>query len=374
MLLQVSAKSVRVLQLKMKRFESALLDAERAIELDSSFAKAHSSRASSLVGLARWTEALAAVDQALELDPTNASSLANKSLINQQLASGGGSASSAGTTPAGASGDLKTFLTGSRAAIITTARSIATIVALMLVFGYLLTPGGTSYWCYSMILLLAGVLHVGQLLQDNGTPQFSTEYAAKLVQHDSIFLAFMCITFSQAAPILLALLPLLLFDAIRMAYWMHTVLTLVAPPTAATASGLVDKGMPYFTGRQDWASMGPQARWTALSTAAAASVAQTQVMLGIFLVVMLLTPSRSFIACLLHWQNLRIQAMVSPRTQEAFRGIDAQLLTLTAHQYCPGAVRSGYSWLRVKLASFAERPQAPAGGGSGGLMSKCSIM
>jgi len=364
------------MQMKLKRFEAAILDAERAIELDADFAKAHSCKASALVGLQRWSDALVAADRALALDPTNATSLANKAHATQQLASGASNAGPAGgSNPAGALGDLKTFLVGSRAAMLTTVRSGATIAALVLTLGYLFMGGHTSSWCYSMVLLTAGLLHGGQLLQDSGMPKFNTEYAAKLVQHDSVFLAFMCVTFAQTAPVLLALLPLLMFDVIRMCYWVHTVLSFVAPPAAGTASGLVDKVMPYFTGRQDWSTLAPPARWSALSSAAAASVAQTQVMLGIFLIVMLVTPSRSIIACMLHWQNLRIQAMVAPRTQEAFRSVDTQVLSLTSHQYCPGAVRSGYSWLRTKLASFAERPQAPAGGGSGGgLMSKCSIM
>lgn len=345
------------------------MDADSAIDLNASYGKGYSTKGSALLKVGRVTEAIAAFQAGLQVDPDNANLKSNLALAQ----SSAGSAPSASGAPPSSLGQ---YLAGSRAAMVSTGKASATIVALVLSLAHLFIPNPLSAWCYYTVLAIAGALHVVHVLEAAGTPSFTAAYGAQVMNQESTFLAFTCLTFSQAPPTIVALVPLLLYSVIHMCYWVHALLTLVAPAAAVSAAASIDSVMPSVTGQERWAEMDSRARYGMLSGMAQGTVAQLQVMLGIFLIVNLLTPSRSLIALFLHWRNLQMQVQLGtfPHINQAFASIDTQLLSLTHHQYCPGIVRSGYASLRTALAGMAARPQPGAGGGGlAGALSSCSI-
>src|SRR5207248_1841515 len=64
--------------LLIRSFPEALEVADRAVELDESYAFAHNQRGRALGGLKRYGEALAAFTRATELDPKDAIAWANR--------------------------------------------------------------------------------------------------------------------------------------------------------------------------------------------------------------------------------------------------------------------------------------------------------
>ena len=356
-------------QMKLKRYETAVLDADAALALNSGYVKGYSTKGAALIMLGRAADAVEALKEGLSLDGSNQTLKDNLVEAEQLLASGGGTP--AGATPATG---LQGYLMGNRAAMMASAKGIATGAVLALTLAYLFLPNPTSSSWFYTALALCPALHVTHIIEGAGTPAFTTEYGAKVVRQESTYLAFTCVTFMQVPPTLVALIPLVLYDLVHFGYWVYGLLSLTAPGAAASASGLVDSVMPQVTGQAEWGSMAPGPRYALLSSFAQTVVAQLQVMLGLFLVVNLLTPSRSFIGLFLHWRNLQMQVQVGgfPHLTQAFTGIDAQILGLTGHQYCPAVVRTGYGSLRGWLASMAKPPTSDGGAG-GGLMSKCTI-
>jgi tetratricopeptide (TPR) repeat protein len=71
----------------LSRYEEALAAFEQAIQLDPTFAAAYNNKGNLLYSLSRYEEALAAFEQAIQLDPTFAAAHNNKGIVLQSLKS-----------------------------------------------------------------------------------------------------------------------------------------------------------------------------------------------------------------------------------------------------------------------------------------------
>jgi len=84
---------------KQEKYKEALLDANKCIELDATWARGHSRRGAAYVGLRNWRGALGAYEEGLKLDPENANMKAELATIKARLAPGGASSMPAAGAP-----------------------------------------------------------------------------------------------------------------------------------------------------------------------------------------------------------------------------------------------------------------------------------
>lgn len=109
-------------------------------------------------------------------------------------------------------------------------------------------------------------------------------------------------------------------------------------------------------------------------------VALAEVLTGFTLVLYLVTPNRNIMFLFIFWQYLRMRYMLnSPSVHSAFYRAGDVFNAVVTHRFCPGVLKKAYDWLRAKAWTFVDpaemQKQAEAAqNGTGGIMSKCSIM
>ena len=87
----------------MAEYKSALLDANKCIDLKPEWAKGHSRRGAAYVGLKNWRAAIGAYEAGLELDPASATMKEELGLLQAKLSGGGDAAMPNNGTPSAAS-------------------------------------------------------------------------------------------------------------------------------------------------------------------------------------------------------------------------------------------------------------------------------
>jgi hypothetical protein len=85
--------------------------------------------------------------------------------------------------------------------------------------------------------------------------------------------------------------------------------------------------------------------------------ADTEVYLGVYLVVVWFVGWSNFLTIVMFWQIMRVRFMMSAHSKAAFRRLDQKITTITSSSKCPSFVRNLYLKLRGFLASMTDLEQ-----------------
>eukprot|EP01039_Chlorochromonas_danica_P000146 gene147-154_t len=351
---------------KLGKFEDAVKDGNKCVELDGQWAKGYARKGDALYALKRYTDAYNAYNAGLRT--TGDTSLGEK--VEQAMQAIRNEANrSSSASGAGAGGELSTIHRYLHLAII--------FLAVVYLIPFL--PYAISGLAYRLSAALFGGLHVANLFRRYGFPKFESSYYMLLMQDPSInliFLGFM-LTFSPR-PYVFCILPILLLES-------RIFLKEIFAFALANAATIEQQALPWL------ARLNPQLAQIRVSQIFASNhlnkgdlalqrlAATCEVYQGVFHVVEVFLPSRNIIQLYLWWQYLKLRYMTDSQghVKAAFQDLDRSLSQLMASQYCPTIVRKVYDMVKGFLAKQVQMPDAranAANAGGGGLLSKCSIM
>eukprot|EP01138_Halocafeteria_seosinensis_P014076 gb/GECG01014374.1/.p1 GENE.gb/GECG01014374.1/~~gb/GECG01014374.1/.p1 ORF type:complete len:413 (+),score=30.12 gb/GECG01014374.1/:1-1239(+) len=364
--------------LHMKQYDKALDDANRAITIDSDYIRSYGRKGDALYYLGRYNDAVHAYEAGLTVKPDE-NTLQSK--LNEAKAAinrgspppAAGGASGPATTPAA-------FLFGGKTQIVQTMLAFVRAGIFLSILIYLLTPLQFGSRFFTLAVLSCGLLNARHVLQECGFPQFNKEYVQRIATTHSFYLAIMSPVYLTGSPILLVLFPLGVFEMVHLAVWSYQLAKTI---NGALAERLYQYGMKlvgYILSDPNASRLAPQTLQSQLTSSLLHYSAVSQILIGIFLLITVFTPARNLMGLVFTWQLLQIQYVALPHTKRAFHTVDAHILTLLRHRYCPAIVLLGYEKLRGYLGQMVvpPDPNAASTGGAGGGISQmarnCSIM
>lgn len=354
--------------LTMKNSSAALLDAERCVSLDSNWAKGFTRKGDALDSLGRYIEAYNAYNSALRITPNDNSCLEKsekmQAKIRRQNEASQSSSSSNSFSPASG------------------LQSLLRAVIVFSIFFYILPVGRfLNLWSYRLFVISASTNYALNLYNSHGMPQFNISYAQRIIPDQSAAYLFLSLILLMSKPYLLAVAPIVLVEAAQLAKLCTEKMTDYYNMCPAQYKPMLDQAIQQVVKRPDWAAMSTQARWNVVDAKAMEMSATAEVLQGIFLVVELLLPSRSFLFTMMWWQYLQMRYMLDQKghIKTAFSSVDGQITGFINHPYCPAAVRpylvQGYQLIKDQLS---KRVQIPAQGtpppSMSSMLPKCTIM
>lgn len=355
--------------------EKALSDAKKCTSIKPDWAKGHSRKGTALFKKNLMSLAKDAYAKAVELDPSNATykeSLAaaeKQDRINRGLEPGArstaSSSSSSSYTPSGpAAKTLMELLLKDQT------KTLCFLFRTLMLFSVVLyLTVSSSFWRYFWILsLLTSGLN---LFSTHGKPQFNKEYAARLSADPSAHSVFYTVVFwSARAPVVLAVVPVLLNESLWWADYLKKLLTVAAPGMISTASGLASRIMPVLIDEPQWATLSEPQKWAAANKKLPELSAQGEVSVGFLLIFNLLTPMGNILTTGIYWQFMRVRYMID--TQGAGHHIRAfRKANNLLDPYLSKVPGVSWVWDRIK-GLCASMVQFPKPGESA--MPKCTIM
>lgn len=365
--------------LKLGDAPRALADAELCVALKPDWPKGYSRQGAALYQLGRFADAQRAYQAGLARDGANPALLEGLRAAAARLAAPGSARAASGPGPAPTS--LRAFLVGDAGAAFRLFQAGLRALLLALFVLYWLGVAGA----FGNFFLLALLHYASFLAFTHGRPRLDAAYGQRLVLDPATQSLFFALVFWVAAqpPHGLALLPVLLIEAVHLCAWLATLLALLgladSPLVAAvTGRALVPLAAAVIS-EPGFPALAPAAKWAALYRKMPTVAANIEVALGLALVVELLSPARNVLLVVLYWQVLRVRYMISPPLQDAFRRLHAALLSVTSHPRCPAIVGRAYAklhafaWKMVEV-NTQQQPGAGAGAGAAGLASRCTVM
>lgn len=371
--------------LQLKDYSKALADANKIVEsLDSEWGKGYMRRGDAYFGLKDYTRAYNAYQRAERLTPGDSSYKAKTEKALQWITyesersapsnggggySGAGGASGARSAPAvgGTLGHIK-GLAGKGAALF--------FVLYILPLSWIPVVGSyapNNVMSYRLIVVSSLVGNLIALYSSFGMPKFSIDYAAQVMsslEMGPVLLGFMLLA---ARPYVLGVLPLLLLELNNNMNYFATQIKAVLPQ--AKAMPQAQAMAPQIAALEQMISSASGLQH--LKNEVSKGACTCEVLQGVFLLVELILPTRSFILAYMWWQYLMMRYLMDPtgHIKIAFSNLDGNITQLTAHQYCPSIVRKGYDMVKsfmanqIKSKQDEARNRASGGGASeGGFM------
>lgn len=322
----------------------------------------------------RYRDAIDAFRKGLELEPSNTvmKEGLEEAIREDRILRGidddgrnASSSSSRGTSSSRAapapSGDLKSFLWGTKEAKFNTVQFGLRIFMLLNFLGYLLTPVFGVYYgelCFSRFMKASLVNYVLYLAWKHGRPQLNQQYAMQLAMDPTSHYVFFCIIFLGSHSYLFAFFPILIGDVVHLAYFSSQLLQRSQPRITRKLATQVNPLMVRVTGRTDWPNLDEKGKWTAIYNRVPQLSANSELSLGMILLVQLLLPSRNFFVCLLYWQFLRLRYMLSNEIKVAFSLLNTRIMRLISHPSCPAVVRTVYGKVQTFCGGMVKVPDA----------------
>lgn len=360
--------------LQKKDNNKALADANKCVEdLDPQWHKGYIRKGDACFALKQWTPAYNAYNRATRLAPEDegAKSKAEKALAcirweaeranptaRSAAAGAGGTGYTSGKPVEGTLGHVKGL--SSKAVAIMFFMYLLPLSYIPFV-GSMIPPSSTCYRIMIGASLLGSVI---AMYATHGMPKFSVDYAAQALSSTQAGPLLLALMLLAARPYVLGALPLLLVE--------------------------INNNMDFFAGQLK--AMLPQARALPQAAAYGPQIAQIESMLnnpsgvghlkneinkagctcevlnGVYLIIELALPSRSFILAYMWWQYLMMRYLMdqSGHVKIAFSNLDSNITGLTAHKYCPGIVRKGYDLVKGFMVNQIKSKQDEASNRAGG--------
>ena len=233
------------------------------------------------------------------------------------------------------------------------------IVVLLFPFVFLpVLSAQAAHTAYSYILYLSALAYTLHLIRTHSLPTSPyQQYFLRLLQdHHSHFLfyAFVCLS---APPNAIFLVPFTVRSALYVSGALSRLLPTYLSPTVS------EKVVPLLN--RVVGQAGELQRTNAI----------LEITAGLYSIVMLFTSARSFFLVFLYFQYLRMRYLMSPDSQYAWAVVRATVERYVQAAWMPAVVKVGYEKLRMGLESMVDTQRmAGAGGGAGGMMSRCTVM
>mmetsp|Transcript_23083 Transcript_23083/g.23738 ORF Transcript_23083/g.23738 Transcript_23083/m.23738 type:complete len:418 (-) Transcript_23083:27-1280(-) len=366
--------------MKISQYQSALLDANKCIEIDCNWAKGYVRKGDALYSLKKYTECYNAYNYALRITPNDTSvqqkcELAQKAIrdsVNdtqqQQQQQQQQSNSRPSTQP---SSKNNTF------------ESIQNYLRIFLVLNALLYfipfSSSFSYGSYHRFNYTSIINYGISLYLAYGIPQFNMGYLQRIMLDPTTIYLFLAILLLGGRPYFLGLMPILLTEGVHVAYYISILLQNRMPSVLDRVDSLLVRYLPQLMQKtpDEWRRLGSQSKWKQFSTRIASMSAYCEVMQGILLLFELILPTRNIMYTVIWWQYLQMRYMLdqSGIIKTTFIHVDNRIMTLLSHRLCPSVLLSGYGYLKVFLAKQVQPPTAEdRNQGLSGMMSKCTVM
>lgn len=371
--------------LKLGDAPKALQDADACIQLKRDWPKGYSRRGAALYALGRLADAQRAYQDGLALHGANPALLDGLRSVEAKLAAAqsfrppSSSANGSNTTAPRPASSLRAFVAADKAALFRAYQFGLRSLMLALFVLYWLPLGSLAFGAFALFFQLALVNYGSFLFFTHGLPKWQAAYAQRLVLDPATQSLFFCLVFWVSAPHGLALLPVMLVEAVHLFAYLSAlldVLGLGANPlvTAVKTKALLPLAAAVIRDPQ-FPSLAPQTKWARLYQRVPLVAANLEVALGLALLLELLTPARNVLLLVLYWQVLRVRYMISQPLQEASRQLHVALLTLVSHPRCPAVIGSLYTKVHAFAAKMVDvSPPQQGGAGPGGLASRCTVM
>ncbi|TMW60948.1 hypothetical protein Poli38472_000990 [Pythium oligandrum] len=358
--------------LKLGDGQNALKDADKCVALKRDWAKGYSRKGAALYHLNRLGEALRAYKDGLTIEPSNAA-------LQEGLRSVQARMSAAATPPAAtvSNKSLREFVAGSKAASFQTFQFLLCTLLLLNFVLYWVPFGIPSGAAFSMFFKIALFNSLSYLMFTHGVPKLQATYAQRLVMDPTTQSLFYCLVFWVSAPYGLAMVPVFLIEMVHFFSYLSNILIVLKLDNSPLVTLITTKALLPLTATiisdPSFPNLPTQSKWAKLYHRMPQVTANIEVAIGISIVFELLTPARNFLLVLLYWQLLRVRYMISPPLQEAFRHLNASILSLTSHPRCPAVVGQLYakaSKFAANTTDMSQQQQAAANGAR----PRCTIM
>lgn len=311
-----------------EEYKSALLDANKCIDLKPDWAKGHSRRGAAYVGLKNWRAAIAAYEVGLELDPASASMKEELALLQAKLGGGSGATMpnsgrpTPATSPAAATPRLNVLL-------------------LLSAFFYvvpLLGPRRTSV-CYRVACGVALLINVSRIFARHPL-KLATLRDPVVRASQEAQLGLICLVMLTAAPLPFALVP----------FATHAV------HAVASTYGVALQGrMPALVQRYTQ----PRLSW--LLTAEGSSMVQAFAAISELMVLLMLPMHlllhgfRLLVLAVLYFQYVARRHAASFWTRQATTILAEKASGFFHHRYCPSPIGALYDKLFALIVTLAAR-------------------
>ena len=342
---------------QMKNFSSSLLDAEKCIELDSTWVKGFIRKGDALYSLRRLTDALKSYKSGLEISATDSVLKGKVEQIERAIYQ-----ASHPTPPPPPSSSAANKI---NSPMLQKVQGYLRFGFILLAIGYLIPFVGKAFngMCYRVFLINAIGSFLISLYLKHGFPSINQEYFQSLIldQPTSAYLFMSTLLLSQK-PYMLPLFPIILVESFPMIKGQD--LSILNNPALASQLATIQQQMPALMGRSDWNNLSTTNKWNVAENKVRSMAATCEIWQGLFFLIELIFPSRSMLGTVMWWQYLQMRCMTSIPSgasspiMQAFSELDRQISTLLAHRYCPQAVRKGYDLIRQQARQRCQLPQA----------------
>jgi len=319
--------------MKLDKYEEAYQDGLKCIEVKPDWGKGYSRAGCALFSMGRYQEAQKIYQEGLKRDPLNS--------------------------------ELKSGLTQSQTHC---SPRVNLSTLLHFCFRLFILLNGLMYFnpvsrgfaaqCYRRFFFLSIVNYVYCVYLAHGLPKFNMEYLTQVMRNGSTQYIFLSFLFLSQRPNMLAVIPILLGELLHIVTFLSTWLPSKNKSLAKKAEELGNSLMSKFF--FDWNSYNTKHKWNVLNNQIPALQARTEVIIGIMLILEMMTPARNFFNLFLYWQFLQMRYTLdspSGHVRNAFKSIDAKILTWLSHRYCPRLLATLYHKIRSVLANAVQPPE-----------------
>lgn len=353
-----------------KNFNSSLLDAEKCIELDSTWVKGIIRKGDALYSLRRLNEAMTTYKSGLEISPNDSSLKGKIEQVERAIYQA--------SQPPPPSSSYANMI---NSPMLNNVQGYLRFGLVLFLIGWLIPFIGKSFnvMSYRALLINAVASFLISLYLRHGFPRISQDYLQRIIfdQPTSAYLFMTVILFAQK-PYFLPLISIILVEGFALVK--SKAPALLGNPAVASQLATVEQQMPALMGRSDWSRLSTATKWNVAEEKVWLVAATCEVWQGIFFLVELILPSRALLGTVMWWQYLQMRCMMSnipgsssSPIMRAFSQLDAKISTVVGHQYCPQAVRKGYDFIRQQARQRIQLPD-PASQPTGMMDSVRSMM
>lgn len=359
--------------LKKNNASAALLDADRCVEMNPSWAKGYSRQGTALFRLGRHAAAADAYSKGLEREPGNVELRKNLLEAQRQHVSTEEGRSRSSRPRETLAGYVK------KHKLLTLQFCLRAFLLFNWVI-YVFSFAVGSSTAYKRLLMSAVAANVLGLYNRHGRVRFNMEYLSSVAIDSSAQTVMTVLLFLVNRPYLFGIFPIVLLELTDFLWFLSGLLHMSPGAFFDKVNRGVDKFGGAVFGIPNWGARSVTDRWTAAKNKASEWSAWIEVMFGMILVAELLLPRRNFVMLGLYWQMLRMKYMLNVATgrgytQAAFRTLDQRINVVTAKSRCPPIVGVMYGKLKGYLATVVAPSRQPGTpGASSGLPTKCTIM